>query len=237
MAGETIKSEAICLDIRPWSKTSHVVSWLTPVGKVGTIVKGAVRPKSPFLGQYDLNYTCEILYYARAKGELHALRDCVPLDLQERLRADYRLLALTGYFRGLVSELVPSGEDGGPWYELLKEALSTCRPDIPSLLRFELKVLELEGLMPDFSKYDHTADWSLFSLENGSFGEMSGRTLRVSRAVSACLADSCGTYENPQVLLDAARLIGVFYTFHLDCLADVRRAVLGMMVKNKEGNI
>ena len=43
MAGETIKTEAICLDIRPWSRTSHVVSWLTPMGKVATVVKGAVR--------------------------------------------------------------------------------------------------------------------------------------------------------------------------------------------------
>ena len=55
MAGETIKTEAICLDIRPWSRTSHVVSWLTPMGKVSTVVKGAVRAKSQFLGQYDLN--------------------------------------------------------------------------------------------------------------------------------------------------------------------------------------
>ena len=57
MAGETGKSEAICLDIRPWSRTSHVVEWLTPHGKIRTLVKGAVRPKSAFLGQYDLNYT------------------------------------------------------------------------------------------------------------------------------------------------------------------------------------
>ena len=35
MAGETVKSEAICLSVRPWSQTSHVVAWLTPRGKVG----------------------------------------------------------------------------------------------------------------------------------------------------------------------------------------------------------
>ena len=87
MAGETVKSEAICLSVRPWSQTSHVVAWLTPCGKVGTVVKGAVRPKSFFLGQYDLNYTCEILYYGRARGDLHALRDCVPLSRREIGRA------------------------------------------------------------------------------------------------------------------------------------------------------
>ena len=55
MAGETIKTDAICLGIHPWSKTSHVTSWLTPSGRVATVVKGAVPPKSAFLGQYDLN--------------------------------------------------------------------------------------------------------------------------------------------------------------------------------------
>ena len=40
MAGETIKTEAICLDVRPWSRTSHVVSWLTPSGSVATVGKG-----------------------------------------------------------------------------------------------------------------------------------------------------------------------------------------------------
>ena len=124
MAGETIRTEAVCLDIRPWSRTSHIVTWLTPVGKVATVVKGAVRPKSAFLGQYDLNYTCDILYYARAKGELHALRDCVPLDLRESLRGNYRALALAGYFRQLVSELAPSGPGCRPWDELLSSSLT-----------------------------------------------------------------------------------------------------------------
>ena len=53
---------------------------MTSEGPVTTVVKGAVRPKSAFLGQYDLNYTCEIVYYSRAKGELHALRECSPLS-------------------------------------------------------------------------------------------------------------------------------------------------------------
>ena len=119
MAGETVRSEAICLDIRPWSRTSHVVSWLTPMGKVATVVKGAVRAKSQFLGQYDLNYTCDILYYARAKGELHALREAVPVEMREELREDYRKLALAGYFRRLVAELAPMGEECRAWYEEL----------------------------------------------------------------------------------------------------------------------
>ena len=123
MAGETIKSEAICLSVTPWSKTSHVVTWLTPSGRVGTVVKGAVRPKSAFLGQYDLNYTCEIVYYVRAKGELHALRECAPLDRRDALRDDYASLVLAGYFRFLVDRFAPQGPDCADWYATLSAAL------------------------------------------------------------------------------------------------------------------
>ena len=244
MAGETIKAEAICLDIRPWSRTSHIVSWLTPVGKVATVVKGAVRAKSQFLGQYDLNYTCDILYYARAKGELHALRECVPLKMREELRGDYRKLALAGYIRRLVAELAPQGEECKAWYEELRRRLDSCASlksgedaasPLSLFLGCELEVLRLSGLKPDFSKYDRNAEWSAFSVEAGNFENDEGRCVRVSREVAEFLSNGCENAKNSQIPLDAARVIGVFYQFHLDCASDVRRTVLEMISSKKEG--
>ena len=236
MAGETLKTDAICLDIRPWSRTSHVVSWLTPNGKLLTVVKGAVRPKSSFLGQYDLNYTCEILYYARAKGELHALRDCVPLELRESLRSNYKALALAGYFRQLVGELAPSGPDCRAWYSLLSATLTTLNSQLStqkslpsSLIAFEMEILRLSGLSPDFSGVDRTAEWSAFSVETGTFGATEGRCIRVSREVADYLYHPLKPVKNLQIPLDAARVIGVFYQFHLDCAFETRRTVLGMI--------
>ena len=255
MAGETIKTEAICLDIRPWSRTSHVVSWLTPMGKVATVVKGAVRAKSQFLGQYDLNYTCDIVYYARAKGELHALREAVPVEMREELRGDYRKLALAGYFRRLVAELAPMGSDCESWFAMLSSALGRLvgwsadrmsnEPIVGLFLEFELEVLRHSGLAPDFSKFDKNAEWSAFSLEIGSFDSNEGRCIRVSREIAEYLArlqrgaETAPPRELPRhwggdvspqnTPLDAARVIGVFYQFHLDCASDVRRTVLGMI--------
>ena len=237
MAGETIKAEAICLDIRPWSKTSHVVSWLTPHGKVATVVKGAVRPKSFFLGQYDLNYTCDILYYARARGELHALRDCAPLARRDALRDDYRRLAMAGYFRRLVAEFAPTGPDAAAWHELLTralDALATAKEvgsvprdvgSVPNdssarvvaLVAFELKILHLLGLDP------------ALEAESGVFALRGERTIPVSREVALFLRDPTRPVENGQIPLDAARVIGVFYQFHLEWSSDVRRSVLGMI--------
>ncbi len=223
MAGETVKSEAVCLAIRPWSQTSHVVSWLTPQGKVGTVVRGAVRPKSFFLGQYDLNYTCEILYYGRARGDLHALRDCAPLERRDGLRADYRALALAGYFRRLASDYAPAGPDCAAWYARLSGALDGLAARAPAaslvhrLLRFEIDVLHLLGLSPEIE-----ADAGRFRLR----GE---RTIPVSAEVAAYLRNPVPNEKNVRVPLDAARVIGVFYHFHLDCAADVRRAVLALI--------
>ena len=232
MAGETIRTTAICMAIRPWSQTSHVVTWLTDSGRVTTLVKGAVRPKSAFLGQYDANYTCEILYYARARGELHALRECSPINRRDALRSDYRALALADYFRKTAGELTPDGPDAAEWLKLLGDALDglTARTDksttesLRRLLTFELAVLELSGLMPNLA---NEAENTVFQLR----GE---RRIPVSREVLECLR-SPATEKNLKILVDAARVIGVFYTFHLDCASNVRRTVLRMICNNEEG--
>lgn len=225
MAGETLKEPALCLAIHPWSRTSHIVRWLTPTGPVTTLVKGAVRPKSAFLGQYDLNYTCEILYYARAKGELHALRECAPLALRERLRKNFRALVLADYFRQQVGEHAPAGPEARAWYELLEASLDWLAENtedlVRALIRFELAALSLAGLSPEVEA------------EAGAFLLRGERQLPVSAAVAAVCRDPT-TEKNPQILLDAARAIGVFYVFHMECPPEVRRAVLRMVSNNEE---
>lgn len=195
-----------------------------------------MRPKSAFLGQYDLNYTCEIVYYARAKGELHALREATPLVPREALRGSFRELALADYFRSLVDRLSPQGPDCAEWHALLSDALDrleALRPQhrVPLFLAFEMDVLHLLGLDPEIE-----ADAGMFVLR----GE---RRIPISRDVAACLrtlarsGDSrlaAGAASAPSVLLDAARAVGVYYEFHVDCASDVRRTVLRMILKNNE---
>ena len=230
MAGETTKTEAICLDIRPWSRTSHVVRWITPEGPVTTVVKGAVRPKSAFLGQYDLNYTCEIVYYSRAKGELHALRECSPISTRENLRSNYRALVLAEHMRTQVAALAPHGGESESWLAALADALdSLCaaaadspRRLVAELLGFELEILSLSGLSPEIEA------------ESGSFSLRGERQMPISQEVARCIDDPKAE-KNMQILLDAARAIGVFYAFHLDSAPEARRTVLRMISNNEEG--
>ena len=233
MAGETAKTEAICLRIHPWSQTSHVVQWLAPFGGLSTVVKGAVRPKSAFLGQYDLNYKCDIVYYLRARNELHALRECAPVRTRDALRGCLPALLAADHFRSLAGELAPSGEEAREWFELLDnslDALASIAAQGPEtdraalaaeLVAFELSALQLSGLYPDIEA------------ESGVFALRGERKIPISEGVTRCLRDPRAE-KNIQILLDAARVIGVFYDFHLDCPLNGRRAVVKSISQQKE---
>ena len=229
MAGETIKSRAVCLRITPWSRTSHIVAWLTPSGIVNTVVKGAVRPKSAFLGQYDLGYTCQTVYYAREHGDLRALRECWPLEFRNELRGNLDALLLSDRFRRLSELLSPNGPDAAEWFDALEASLdalceNALRPPErrtepgAMLLDFEMRTLRLAGIAPEIA-----AEGSAFALR----GE---RRLPVSASVARCLAQPLAE-KNPQVLLDAARAVGVFYAFHVENAVDGRRQLLNMIFR------
>ena len=224
MAGETVKTEATCLRISPWSRTSHTVVWLTPAGRVATLVKGAVRPKSAFLGQYDLDYTCEIVYYARSRGEAHALRECFPLERRDALRDDFAALAVASYVRALADELAPQGPDCRDWHDLVVsslDALPGAANLVGELLAFELGALRLMGLWPGIAP------------EGGSFALRGERRFDVSAAAAGCLA-SPRDEKNLASLLDAARAIGVFYAFHVDAAPEARRLALQIAAKTTQ---
>ena len=217
------------LAIHPWSRTSHVVAWLTPDhGVVSTLVKGAVRPKSAFLGQYDLFYACDLLYYARASGDLHALREVAPRNLRERLRGRWRETALAAYAADLVRDLAPPDSESAAWYAFLDGFLDAVDGTPAGLVRLEMQLLGLAGLAPDFSGVDPSAPWSPFSVDRGRVGAGS-RTVRLSPRTVAALQRPDAATTKEDALADAVRFLGVFLAFHLDTPPDVRRGVLRLL--------
>jgi len=230
MAGEIFKTEGIVLRIRPWSRTSHVVTWLTPDhGPLATLVKGAVRPKSAFLGQYDLYYTCDVLYYAGGK-DLHPLREASASNRRDFLRDDWRAVTLAGYAADLVGELAPTGPEAAPWYAFLNRFLDNladrAAEPIRTFLALERDVLALAGLEPDFSEIDPAAEWTPFALDGGRVGT-GLRTVRLTPGTVRAVTDP--EHADAHFLLDGVRFNGVFFTFHLERPADIRRAVVRML--------
>lgn len=148
-------TEAIAMRITPFSNTSHVVTWLTPGrGRLGTVFKGAMRPRSSFLGQYDLFYTCELVFYARDNNGLHIARDCYPLNTRESFRKDWRSAVTASYACDLVSRVSPAGGHIPELYRLVNRLLDFMVENGASLqllFWFELRLLRILGVAPRLS--------------------------------------------------------------------------------------
>jgi len=234
------KTQAVVLRVSPFSRTSHVVTWLTPeFGNLATVVKGACRPKSSFLGQYDLYYTCELLFYARERNGLHIARECSPLNMRTALRTNWRASACASYLCDLVSRVSVRGHQH-EIYDLTVGALdSLCADGASSQFLFwaELKLLECLGLSPQLNKcpacdrrLDNIASTD-FSHDRGGVlcrncAQHQGRTVtRVQPDVLAMLRNwqraaspraATSTKCKPEQLAAFREILGIFLPYHLD---------------------
>ncbi len=150
-----LKTQAIVLRMAPYSETSRIVTWLTAAqGRVATIIKGSQRPKSPFLGQYDLFYTCELLFYLRLHQGLHIVKECTPLETRAALRVRWRAAACASYFTHLVAQIAPPYAAQPALFRLLAAALDafTETPHLETCLCwFELQLMGELGLAPQLN--------------------------------------------------------------------------------------
>lgn len=147
-----LKDLAIALRIHPFGNTSRIVVWLSQThGKLATLVKGSQRERSSFLGQYDLFYTCELLFYAREQRNLHILKECYPVDARASLRNDWRACAVASYAAGVLDRAMPFGPAPAGLHALLADTLDRLAARTPGpafLPRFELRLLQQLGMAP-----------------------------------------------------------------------------------------
>lgn len=150
------KTEGTVLRISPYSETSLVIAWLTrDAGKVSTMCKGALRPRSLFLGQFDLFYTCELLYYDHDRHGLRILKECTPLRPRNALRTDWRACAGASYLADLVFRVSPSRAHHPGVFEWLDVALDDLAGEgaqAVTLFWQELRLLSLLGLKPRLTR-------------------------------------------------------------------------------------
>ena len=103
-----VRTTAIPLASYPYSSSSRIVHWLTRhQGKVSTLLKGAMRPRSPFLGEYELFCTSELLYFEKRTNTLHAGKECAMLHRRDAFRSDWRAMQAASYISALFSRTTP----------------------------------------------------------------------------------------------------------------------------------
>lgn len=150
-----VKTQAAVLRVIPFSETSRIVTWLTSdYGKISTVIKGSQRRNSQFMGQYDLFYTCELLFYLRTYQGLHIVKECSPLKFRSSLRTRWKATACASYFADAVSRICPVHAPHPELYRWLDSAFDfLCEQDPldKCLFWFELKLMEVMGLSPQLS--------------------------------------------------------------------------------------
>jgi DNA repair protein RecO (recombination protein O) len=118
------RATAIPLACFPYSSTSRVVHWLTRQhGKISTLLKGALRPKSPFLGEYDLFSTSELLYFSKRTHTLHTGKECAMLHRRDAFRTDWRAMQAASYLSALFDKTTPEEAPQPELFELYEQLL------------------------------------------------------------------------------------------------------------------
>jgi DNA repair protein RecO (recombination protein O) len=119
-----VRAIGIPLACFPYSSTSRIVHWLTRHhGKVSTLLKGALRPKSPFLGEYELFSTSELLYFSQRPNALHSAKECAMLHPRKTFRTDWRAMQAASYITALVNHTTPDEAPHPGLFELFEELL------------------------------------------------------------------------------------------------------------------
>lgn len=152
MASE--KTDAIMIRIVEFSESSCIATMFTrDFGKIGAMVKGARRPKSPFESAIDLLTISRIVFIHKSTDSLDLLTEA---KLQRRFRAATRSLPhlYAGYYIAeLLDALTHTGDPHPDLYELTQETviqLDELQDPLSLVVRFELNLLRMIGQKPSF---------------------------------------------------------------------------------------
>jgi DNA repair protein RecO (recombination protein O) len=138
---------------RRLTESSLILHWLTPAhGRLATVAKGALRPKSTFRGKLDLFYEAEFSFNRSRRSDLHTLTEVRTTDIHAPLRHELLYLQQACYCAELVEHTTETETPLPEIYELMSSMLGhlpTQGPRVQPVLAFELKLLEILGMQPD----------------------------------------------------------------------------------------
>ncbi len=249
-----LKTNAIVLRVLPFSRTSHIVTWLTEdYGKISTMIKGACRPKSQFLGQYDLYYTCEMLFYSHERNGLHIAKECTPLETRTAFRSNWRAASCASYISELLTKLIPPGHTQPELYKLTETVFdfltgNEIKPQI--LFWFEIRLLSISGFEPRLfacakcgAPLPEPAGLSFSTAHGGIMCANCSAQTTTTRIPPDTLAilktwqnaqslrSVCNTKCTINQLLDFRRILGRFLECHLDIMPQSRNIALEMLTQ------
>ena len=150
------RTTGLILRLFPLTETSLVVHWLSPdMGRIGTVAKGACRPKSAFQGKLDLFHVAEFSFQRSRRSDLHTLREVALTETFSRLRTDVELLDCLARASRLITRATEEQTPLAGEYALLLELVRRLNDDgMGEFWRtvFEVKFLDSQGLAPNWEQ-------------------------------------------------------------------------------------
>jgi DNA repair protein RecO (recombination protein O) len=152
------RTQAVVLRSRKIRESSKVVVLFSQnFGKISTIAKGSLKPKSKFGSSLELFTHSAIIFYKKETRDLHTLSSSEIVNAFDNIRKDVIKLAYASVASEMVERLVPQEEPNKGLFTLLVSALreidAAQRPHLEILLSsYQLKVLHLVGYGPELAR-------------------------------------------------------------------------------------
>ena len=144
------RTNAILLRKARLTESSLIVTWLSVShGRLKTVAKGALRPKSRLTGVLDSLQLCEIRFSPARSGDLHGLKEAVLVDAFVGVRADYHRLTLAAYAVELIEQTTEPEFPVPELMDLLQRLLRFLDANAASpraLRHFESELVRLLGV-------------------------------------------------------------------------------------------
>lgn len=119
---KSIKTKAIVLRRTSYGEADRIIQFITPIGKVSAIAKGARREKSRLAGGIELFSICEVVLMD-GKGEIKTITSSRLIKFYKLIIEDYDKMQFAYLAIKLISK---SSESSGEkeWYDLLSGVLA-----------------------------------------------------------------------------------------------------------------
>ncbi len=212
----TEQTQGIVLRVIRYSESSLIVHWLTEdAGRISTMAKGALRPKSEFRGKLDLFHHCQLTFQRSHRSTLHNLREISLIHVFERLSRDMDKVTQATYVAQLISKSTEEDTPADGMFELLVyflESLNKTKDtDLFHVLHLEFILLRILGLEPQW--------------RNDRLSAEAKQTFRVWSEEEAEDIDFTSDHLS-KVRLEIFKYLGRFMTYHLGLPPKLRADLL-----------
>lgn len=144
-------------------------------GKITGFAKNAKKSSKRFGGRLEPFIHLRISFRKRT-GRMNFVEDCETINVFSSFMQNVHLFALGSFIMENIEILVPIEEPNEEAFSLLVDTFSSLdsgRSALPEVLRFQLSILKLSGLMPNLHSCAECGrvigDRSSFSIKKGGF--------------------------------------------------------------------